>query len=111
MSKKDQILALAKQGKSTHQIAREVYGLPKWAGSETVDRKAAYVRVVLRQRKGGPISKHDARYLMTKYGGATVKEARKRANRIRYADPKKYARHLQQCREWYARSRDANRLT
>ena len=62
MTKKDRIIALAHEGKTVRQIAEVVYRLPKGAKQKEADRKMAYVRVVLRQRKDGP-SKHDAAYI------------------------------------------------
>lgn len=105
MKKTEQIMTLHSQGKTTWEIAREVYALPNWASREDVDRKAAYVRVVLRQRNGRGLSKTDERYLKRRYGTRTVKEAHKLQARERYADPVLRARHQAIKRASYARKR------
>lgn len=46
VTKASQIMALHAQGLSTREIALEVYG-------EAIDKRMAYVRIVVRQRKGG----------------------------------------------------------
>jgi hypothetical protein len=67
-SRAEQIRELAKKGLTTHQIARKVYGLAPNARSTDVDRKAAYVRVVLRQRDKRGLSPADLAWATRKYG-------------------------------------------
>ena len=74
-SKKDLILALHAQGKTTREIAKAVYGVPDSAPQKVADRKMAYIRVVLRQRKGGGASDIDRRSLMRRFGAKTYQEA------------------------------------
>lgn len=82
-TKKDRILALHQEGKTVRQIAEVVYGLPKGANHKERDRKMAYIRVVLNQRKGGSESDADRRYMDN--GGREVRNLRKQE---RYAtDP------------------------
>lgn len=50
LSTAQRIRNLAKQGKSTREIVDVVYNLPKGTHHTDRDRRAAYVRVVLRQR-------------------------------------------------------------
>jgi hypothetical protein len=69
----------------------------------------AYVRVVARQRGGGTAPAH-ARYLMRRFGGATLKEARRLESQAKYADPAKYARHLEVCRQSYRRRAATNHV-
>ncbi len=87
MTKKDRILALHQEGKTTRQIAEAVYRLPKCAKQKEADRKMAYVRVVLRQRKGSGESEIDRRYVMRRWGAATPKEA----YRLRESQPSRRA--------------------
>jgi hypothetical protein len=68
VSKAEQIRELAEQGLTTHQIARKVYGLGPDASSKDVDRKAAYARVVLRQRDTRGLSAADLNWATRKYG-------------------------------------------
>ncbi len=85
MTKAQQIMNLHKQGHSTREIAEAVYGQqPDYA---SWDRKMAYVRIVIRQRKGTRYSANDGRYLMRKFGGKTPREAHKLRQRERYRDP------------------------
>lgn len=84
-TKAARIMALHKQRKTTREIAMAVYQLPKDAPWEVVDRKAAYVRVVIGQRQGVSYSAAETRYLLKKYGGKTVQEASATRERIRYA--------------------------
>ena len=72
-SKKDLILALHAQGKTTREIVVGVYGADLDRHRHRV--KAAYVRVVLNQRKGGSVSDIDRRSLMRRFGAKTYKEA------------------------------------
>ena len=74
MTKADQIRQLAAKGKSAREIAIEVYSLSPLAHYEDVDRKAAYVRVVLRQRipercpGGKSVNDIEIRYAVKKFG-------------------------------------------
>lgn len=60
MSKSARIMALAKQGKTTREIACAVY-----ATKAPTQANLAYVRVVRDQRKGGWMSQHDYAYRQT----------------------------------------------
>lgn len=89
MTKKDQIMALHREGRTTRQIACEVYGLPLDAPKKVADRKMAYIRVVIRQRKGTSQSAADVTYLVRKYGSVA------NGHRVRNAGQRDYrsARH------------------
>lgn len=76
MTKASQIMALHKQGKTTRQIAEAVYGLQPDCMPKVVDKYMAYVRVVVRQRKGSGRSEHDLKYMNN--GGQAKASARKR---------------------------------
>lgn len=65
VTKREQIIALHRLGKTVRSIAVEVYGLGLNLPSRDIDRKAAYVRVVLRQRTPEGISKFDRAYRST----------------------------------------------
>lgn len=75
-TKKQQIMALHARGKSTREIAAAVYGLSTSTPWREADRRMAYVRVVIRQRKGGNSSAHDVAWLMKTFGGDSLAEAR-----------------------------------
>ena len=89
VSKADQIRALAAQGHTPRVIAELVWGLASDAAYKDVDRKMAYVRVTLRQRKGGT-SKNDKTYKKKKFGAATIREAWRIEHAIRYANNPAY---------------------
>ena len=74
-TKKDRILALHKEGKTTREIAEVVYKLRKGAPQKEADKRMAYIRVVLNQRKGGSYSDADRRYMDN--GGREVRNLRK----------------------------------
>jgi hypothetical protein len=107
MTKKVQILRLAKLGKTTREIATKVMGLAPDASRDEADAKMAYVRVVIRQRKGGTYSAADKAWLMRTYGGATVQEAQRNKSRIRYADPTSRERELAYMKTSYYRRKAA----
>ncbi len=65
MTKVAQIMALAAQGLTTRQIACEVYGISLAAPKRVLDGPMAYVRVVVRQRKGGGDSPANAKWRET----------------------------------------------
>jgi hypothetical protein len=67
-SKATQILDLYEQGHTTRVIAWMVYGLTDEAPAKEWDSRMAYIRVVVRQRKGRGMSPIDARYVTKKYG-------------------------------------------
>lgn len=69
MTKAATIMRLHAEGLSTREIALEVYALDPSLPWDVLDRKMAYVRVVIRQRKGTRQSQHDQRYLAN--GGQT----------------------------------------
>ena len=62
-TKKNRILALHAQGKTTREIAKAVYGVPDSAPGKVADRKMAYVRVVTKARKNAGRSETDRRYM------------------------------------------------
>ena len=68
MTKVARIMAMHKRGKTTKEIAIEVYG-------KASESATAYVRVVTRQRKGTAYSPADTKYLTKRYGGTTGSEA------------------------------------
>ena len=77
-TKSAQIMALHKRGKTTREIAITVYKLPSDAHFEDVDRKAAYVRVVVGQRKGLGMSPHDKRWRASPEGRKVYNAAMRR---------------------------------
>ncbi len=98
MTKKEQIMALHKQGKTTRQIAEAVYGLKPDCMAKTIDKYMAYVRVVTRQRKGSGRSEHDRKYMES--GGRDLQNNRRRD---RYAsDPAFREYRLDTYRKWKA---------
>lgn len=70
MTKAARIMELHAQGKSTRQIAVEVYGVPEDAAYAEWDKRMAYIRIVVRQRKGGKSGPADKRYDATPEGKA-----------------------------------------
>ena len=103
-SKKDRIMALHKQGKTTRQIAAKIYLLQTDAPSDEWDRKMAYVRVVIRQRKGTGRSPTDRRYMAA--GGQEAWNARRR---LRWQTDSAYReRELLRCAAWAAINRRRN---
>ena len=62
VTKSDRIVALHLEGKSVREIAIAIYNLNPGLPSRDIDRKAAYVRVVLRQRNPEGVSKYDRAY-------------------------------------------------
>ena len=99
-SKKDLILALHAKGKTTRQIALDVYG--RKLGRAEIRVKSAYVRVVLNQRKGGGCSEYDRRYMEN-----SGRDRQKIRHQERYAtDPGYRARHRASASAWRQRNRD-----
>lgn len=62
MTKAQKILELHQAGKTTREIATRIYGIPRNAPKAVADKKMAYVRVVIRQRRGSASSEIDKRY-------------------------------------------------
>ena len=114
-SKATQILDLYEQGHTTRVIAWMVYGLTDEAPAKEWDSRMAYIRVVVRQRKGRGMSPIEVRYLTKKYGSmdAFYKVRNDRTSdwrnayyRKRYQeDPVYRAAHLEQKRARRARAR------
>ena len=71
---KSKILALHSEGKTPREIAIIAYEFDSKLSARDIDRKAAYVRVVVRQRKGKALSDFDRTYRKT--------EAAKVAHRV-----------------------------
>ena len=78
MTKAARIMALHRAGKTTREIAASVYGLREDAPSAEIDDKMAYVRVVVRQRKGKSASKHDIRWYRSEAGRKSNAAAHRR---------------------------------
>jgi hypothetical protein len=93
VTKADRIRELDAKGLSPSAIARAIYSIPKDAGTKDVDRKAAYVRVVLRQRVGGGCSIHDKNYYLW-HGDKRRALARERFHKRYWSDPEFRAKHL-----------------
>ena len=82
-TKSAQIMALHKQGKTTREIALKIYG----AGCD-VRVKMAYVRVVVNQRKGSGMSKHDKAYQAAEEAQTRRRAYQRGYNKRRYhSDP------------------------
>jgi hypothetical protein len=89
-TKASQIMALHKQGHTTRVIAEIVYGLTDEIPYKTWDQRMAYVRIVVKQRKGKSLSVADKRYLKN---GGREKRAQNFVRRY-WDDPKFRADHL-----------------
>jgi hypothetical protein len=95
-SKKARIMALwgtipDSNPSKTTIIAKKVGCLPE------------YVRVVVRQRKGGGQSPTDHRYWIRRTGAESVEDAWRLDARERYADPRQRALHLARMARYRAR--------
>lgn len=105
MNNSELIRALYAKGRTTRQIAEAVYGITSETPHKEADRKMAHIRVVARQRNGG-YSPAEAKYVMRKWGGKDAREGYRNRSRARYADPVKYAKHLESCARYLARKRE-----
>jgi hypothetical protein len=95
-------MALHRRGKTTRQIAEAVYDLKPNCMAKTIDKYMAYVRVVVRQRKGEGRSEHDIRYMEN--GG---RDLQNNSRRDRYAsDPAFRERRLDAFRKWKGANRE-----
>ena len=83
-TKKSQILALDREGKTPREIAIIVYGLDSSLPARDIDRKAAYVRVVVRQRKGNGLSAFDRAYRKTDAAKSSHRKRMRRWQKRRY---------------------------
>jgi hypothetical protein len=83
-TKKLQILALDREGKTPRDIAIIVYGLDSGLSARDIDRKAAYVRVVVRQRKGSGLSAFDRAYRKTDAAKISHRKRMRRWQKRRY---------------------------
>lgn len=100
--KASRIAELHAKGMSTRQIAREVWGLPDDTPHRELDRKMAYVRVVLRQRNGDSYasSPADRRYYESDHGRRRINDRQ----RSKYAlDPEYRQRRRAQLKAAYQR--------
>ena len=99
MTKAQQILALSAEGHTTRVIAGIVYGLDDDAPGADWDRRMAYVRVVLRQRREGTgASIYDRRYWDAR--------GRDRQRERYHIDPDFRARKVRSTRVWQSENRD-----
>lgn len=104
MTKSAQIMALHKRGKTTREIAMAVYGLAPDPTRQVIDRKMAYVRVVLRQRKGQGTSPANTRYLISKGYKKTWQRNKERYHN----DPAYRAKYRSRQRRRYAARVDSD---
>ena len=99
MTKAQQILALNAEGHTTRVIAGIVYGLNDDAPIADWDRRMAYVRVVLRQRREGTgASIYDRRYWDAR--------GRDRQRERYHIDPDFRAQKVRSARVWRSKNRD-----
>ncbi len=101
MTKAQMILDLHKQGKTTRQIAEAVYGLQPDCMARAIDKHMAYVRVVVRQRRGSRRSATDQRYLDS---GGYAKAAARHMERYK-TDPEFRARSAARTAAWQIANR------
>jgi hypothetical protein len=78
MTKSKQIMRLGAAGRTTKQIACEVYGLSEYTPSAELKSRMAYVRTALRQRRGKGVSDNDRAYLIRRFGGTSTADAWRR---------------------------------
>lgn len=96
MTKKEHILKLHTRGLTTREIATKVFRIDPAGSYAECDRKMAYVRVVIRQRKSNGRSAADLRW--ARNGG----QALQNASRVRrYAsDPAYRQKCIDSARDW-----------
>lgn len=108
MTKAERIMRLHAQGKTTREIADAMYRVKNATHAER-DRRMAYIRVVVRQRKGGKSSEADKRYRDMKWETDEVyrekKLARWRDHRKRWAQTPEGREYRLQYQRQYQRRR------